>query len=214
MPRRLLLVEDEVPVQELLAEYLRGRGFEVEVCSDGASAFSALTAGKFELLVTDLRLPDAEGLEIVEAAWALDPPLPSLVTSGFATVEAAVVALTTGAVDVLLKPFRLRDAHAAVQRALARIASQRDTSFRLALLGWYERLTTAPDVDAALADLLRVVALHRPEVRIEVVDAELDGGARVGDGVALGPGCTIRADGEHLALLPAFAALNALGRRG
>lgn len=178
MPSRLLLVEDEAPVQELLAEYLRGRGFTVATCSDGASARVALQAGPWDLLITDLKLPDAEGVEFVRLANQRTPPLCSIVISGYASVENAVAALTAGAVEVLLKPFRLREAHSAVERALAAARRQRWTERRLAVADWLEAAATASrreDVQPLLADLRRLLLLHAPGSTIEVVAVTPDG---------------------------------------
>lgn len=156
MPPRLLVVEDEAPVQELLAEYLRGRGFSVTTSNDGAAAKAALAAGPYDLMITDLKLPDTEGVSLVRVAAACTPPVPSLVMSGYASVEAAVEAITAGAVDVLLKPFRLKGAHAAVERALTHVARRAHDARRIALADWYEALTradTPADVEACAATL-------------------------------------------------------------
>jgi DNA-binding NtrC family response regulator len=162
MPIRLLLVEDEAPVQELVAEYLRGRGHDVVACGDGRTARGQLRGG-FDLLITDLKLPDAEGIELVQEANALVPPLPALVVSGYATVENALAAVRVGAVDLLLKPFRLRDVHVAVQRALQTVARQRRERRRLAAADWLEHVVMVEDargfVEAA-AGLERLVQAH------------------------------------------------------
>lgn len=175
MPSRLLLVEDEAPVQELLAEYLRGRGFLVATCNDGASARVALHSGSWDLLITDLKLPDAEGVDLVRLANQRKPPLSSVVVSGYASVENAVAALTAGAVEVLLKPFRLREAHGAVERALACAQRLRWTERRLAVADWMESAaaTTRPEEVALLfADLQRLIRLHAPESTFEVLADE------------------------------------------
>lgn len=206
MPRRLLVVEDEAPVQELLAEYLRGRGFEVDVCDDGAAARAALVGGRYELLITDLKLPDVEGLELVREAWALDPQLPSLVMSGYASVESAVTAMTTGAVDVLLKPFRLREAHAAIERALSGVDRQRRVAFRLALADWFERLALSRTPEAAAErrdELLALVRVHAPALAVEVAPGP------AGEGWApLGPDARVRWQGADPGPAAWFAALH------
>lgn len=170
MPIRLLVVDDEEPVQELLAEYLAGRGYHVVVRADGRSARAVLPEG-FDLLVTDLKLPDAEGIELVHEADRLG--VPALVMSGYATVENALAAVRAGAVDLLLKPFRLRDVHVAVQRALQTVARRRRERRRIAVADWLEgavMVETVEDLSRAAAALEELVASHGgdPELGAEV----------------------------------------------
>lgn len=170
MPIRLLVVDDEEPVQELLAEYLAGRGYHVVVCADARGARGALPSG-FDLLVTDLKLPDAEGIELVHEAERLG--VPALVMSGYATVENALAAVRAGAVDLLLKPFRLRDVHVAVQRALQTVSRRRRERRRIAVADWLEGVVmveSAEDLARAAAALEDLVAAHggEPELNAEI----------------------------------------------
>lgn len=177
MPARLLLVEDEAPVQELLAEYLRGRGFLVATCGDGACARAALVGGGFDLLITDLKLPDVEGVELVRLAYTREPPMNSVVISGYASVENAVAALTAGAIEVLPKPFRLREAHAAVERALAAAEQRRWTERRIAVAEWMEgaaRASGYADVQPLLVGLTRLLKLHAPETPVDIREVDPD----------------------------------------
>jgi DNA-binding response OmpR family regulator len=173
MPTRILIVEDEEPVRELLAEYLRGRGHHVVERSSAGDGLRALAEQAFDLLVTDLKLPDGEGLDVVRVACARPLPPVCVVMSGYATVDDAIAVLTHGAVDLLLKPFRLRDAHAALQRALLRGAEAREQALALLATRWLEASVLAEDRDAAealLPALSALVAAWSPASVIELAE--------------------------------------------
>ena len=173
MPTHVLIVEDEDAVRELLSEYLRGRGLTVVERRSAAEGARALSDQPIDLLITDLKLPDGDGLELVRLAATRPVPPACVVMSGYATVDDAIAALTLGAVDLILKPFRLRDAHAALQRALARGAEER--SRRLAHLAarWLESsiLAQTPNDARLLVPALKaLLAAWEPDVRLEVRD--------------------------------------------
>lgn len=171
MPTRVLIVEDEDPVRELLAEYLRGRGAEVTDCATAAAGLRALAEGTFDLLVTDLKLPDGEGLDLIRSARSRPHPPVCVVMSGYATVDDAVAVLTGGAVDLVLKPFRLRDAYAALGRALQRGVEEREQRFGVLAARWLEEVATAEstsDAEALLPALSSLVSAWSPGARVEV----------------------------------------------
>jgi DNA-binding response OmpR family regulator len=171
MPRRILVVDDEPPIHELVAEYLRGRGMEVEVARDGREARALLAGGAFDLVLTDLKLPDTDGIELVKTAARTVPPTPSLIMTGYGTVESAVIALRSGAQDYVLKPFRLRDIHAAIEGALERTRAAREGVHHGAALSLFERAELAQtpgDVMELLPLLCDLVALAPGVERVAV----------------------------------------------
>ena len=122
MPVRVLVVDDEVSNHELVAEYLRGRGLEVTVARDGRQARALLGSVRYDLLITDLKLPDCDGLELLRSASRRLPPVPGIVMTGYANADVVVRALRLRAYDFVLKPVRLKDLFALVEGALARAA--------------------------------------------------------------------------------------------
>ena len=101
----ILLVEDEDTLRLPLQERLREEGHEVVALSDGASARAWLDNKRCDLVLTDVRLPGVDGLEVLRRARALDPPAEVLMMTGYASVEQAVEAMRDGAHGYLQKPF-------------------------------------------------------------------------------------------------------------
>jgi len=105
----ILIAEDETAVRESLAEVLRDEGYQVTVVGDGTAAVGALDTQDFDLVLTDLRMPGADGLVVLRHAREVSPQTLVLLMTAHATVETAVEALQRGAQDYLLKPLIFED---------------------------------------------------------------------------------------------------------
>lgn len=103
---RVLLVEDEVTIAVTLRDALLDAGHIVLTADDTASGLALLASEECEVVITDVRLPGAGGLAVLDAAVRADPERPVLVMTGYATVDDAVDAMRRGAVDYIQKPFR------------------------------------------------------------------------------------------------------------
>jgi len=102
---KILLIEDEKISRITLSDTLRKEGFEVIACETGLKGMELLEKEKFEVVITDLRLPAMNGLDIVKAAKEKNKECAVIVITAYATVETAVTALKLGAYDYLTKPF-------------------------------------------------------------------------------------------------------------
>src|SRR3954465_11372422 len=105
--KHLLLVEDEAPLREAIAEQLGDRGYRVEQAGSGEAAIAKLAALAFDIIGTDLRLPGADGSAVVEAAVERYPHIIAIVVTGYGTVKDAVEAIKRGASDFVSKPFQI-----------------------------------------------------------------------------------------------------------
>jgi diguanylate cyclase (GGDEF)-like protein len=119
MPATVLLVDDERFARTVYADFLRGAGYAVEVAEDVDAALTALRGRRFDVLLTDVILPDADGLELLAQAKQLDPAMEALVITALDRVDTAVRAMKTGASDYLVKPVTPEALHLAVQRCLS-----------------------------------------------------------------------------------------------
>lgn len=100
----ILIAEDEEGVRTSLAEVLEEEGYAVTAVADGAAAVAALDAKEFDVVLTDLRMPNVDGLELLQRVRQISPQTLVLLMTAHATVETAVEALRRGAQDYLLKP--------------------------------------------------------------------------------------------------------------
>lgn len=147
--KRVLLVDDEPAIREMLCEYLRGRGLEVHEAPDAETAVARLDRERPDVVLTDLKLPGNDGISVIRAAttWSV----PAVMMTGFATVESAIEAHAAGARAYLLKPFRLRDLYAALERATQRAESERRAQWAEAALALVVDAERADDLGAAEA---------------------------------------------------------------
>src|SRR4029078_7364839 len=105
--KHLLLVEDEGPLRQAVAEQLADRGYSVEQAETGEAALARLSDFAYDIVVTDLRLPGIDGSAVVEAAVARYPDIIAIVVTGYGTVKDAVEAIKRGALDFVSKPFQI-----------------------------------------------------------------------------------------------------------
>jgi DNA-binding NtrC family response regulator len=114
----VLIVEDDLDALRLMAEALEIHGFAVAQAPNGAEALERLRGFAYDAVVIDLRLPDADGLTILDEALSLYPDIRTIVMTGFGGVTEAVQAIKRGAVDFLIKPFELSQLARAIQSAI------------------------------------------------------------------------------------------------
>ncbi len=118
MKSRLLVLDDEKRMVEIVAMVLRHEGHEVTACTDAEEALAVLADEPFDLLITDLRMPGPDGLEVLKRARAAYPDLPVILMTAHASVATAIEAMKEGAVDYVEKPFNNNELKALVRRAL------------------------------------------------------------------------------------------------
>jgi excisionase family DNA binding protein len=115
---RILVVDDEQAVRDLLAKTLTMADYDVDAAPDGASAVERLRAVEYDLLITDLKMPGMDGLSVIREARRSAPDLPVIIITGYSTEASAIEAINLGVAGYLTKPFRLPRILAAAARAL------------------------------------------------------------------------------------------------
>jgi DNA-binding NtrC family response regulator len=113
---RILLADDENTSRETLAEVLREEGYEVDTAADGLEALAALGDKTYDVVITDLRMPGADGLAVLRRVREIAPQTLVLLITAYASVETAVEALRRGAHDYILKPLILEDVLGKIRR--------------------------------------------------------------------------------------------------
>ncbi len=119
VPRaRLLIVDDEVPQMRALCATLELEGYATDGYGSAHEALATLRPGLFDLLLTDLMMPEMDGIALIKSARQADPTLGAIVMTGHGTIDTAVQAMKVGALDYILKPFRLNVILPVLSRAL------------------------------------------------------------------------------------------------
>jgi two-component system response regulator AtoC len=126
---RVLVVEDEGYVRESLTEILHDRGYDVTGAGTVAEGMALLGRGPVDVVLTDFRLPGADGLELVKQVQAASPDVPVIVLTGQGTITSAVECLKSGASDYLLKPVDPDALEVALDRAMAGRALRREVHY-------------------------------------------------------------------------------------
>jgi len=102
---RILVVDDEPSMRQMLAIVLKREGYDVSLAENGRSAVAALERGPFDLLISDIKMPDMSGVDVLRAAKQVDPDILGIMITAFASTETAIEAMRLGACDYLSKPF-------------------------------------------------------------------------------------------------------------
>jgi two-component system, NtrC family, response regulator PilR len=116
--KKILIVDDEPSMRELLGIMLRKEGFDVVVAESRATAAAVLATGPADMVITDVKLPDGDGIEILRHVKAASPETVVIVMTAFGSTQTAVAALKLGAHDYLTKPFDIEELKIVVRGAL------------------------------------------------------------------------------------------------
>lgn len=133
-PIYVLIAEDEQNISELLEELLAEEYRRIKIVNNGREAISALEEMPYDLLITDLMMPEMDGMELIRRAKALYPDIMVIIMTGYASLETAIQAVKEGAYDYLRKPFRLDELRISVDNACEKIRLMRENKRLLAML--------------------------------------------------------------------------------
>ncbi len=173
---RVLVVDDEKFIREILAEFLGMEGYVVRTAEDGASALAELARSHYDLVISDLKMPRMGGMELLEHISRSVPNCLTVIMTGFGTVETAIDAMKRGAYDYILKPFKVEEVTMVVQRG---IEKQRLAAENLRLreaLSLYQ-VSEAIAASLSLDEVVRTVANSAlTDLRADLASVWLDDG--------------------------------------
>src|SRR5262252_1983240 len=164
---RVLVVDDEKFIREILAEFLGMEGYLVRTAEDGSSALAELGRSHYDLVISDLKMPKKGGMELLEAMTKVAPNALTVIMTGFGTVETAIDAMKRGAYDYILKPFKVEEVVRVVQRGLDRQRLQQE-NFRL------KEAVALYELSEAIAQSLSLDRILDLVLQATLVDAEAD----------------------------------------
>ncbi len=116
MNSRILLVDDDMLLREVIGEYLSAHGYTVDLAESGQRALEMLEPGKYQLALIDLVMPNMNGLELMEKILAVDENIFCLIMTGYPTIDSAYKAMVDGVSDYIIKPFQLMELLNIVQK--------------------------------------------------------------------------------------------------
>jgi len=170
---RMLVVEDDAVARDLLCEILRAEGFEVEAVDDGAPAVERAGDGRYDLVLSDVRMERVGGLDVLRAFTEKSPATPVILITAFGDVTGAMEAIGHGAYDYVSKPFNIEELRLTVARALERrrLSAEADST---ASAGGGER-SQVSDIEGKsqrMLDVYKLVARVAPSTATVLVVGE------------------------------------------
>ncbi|MBI4806152.1 MAG: response regulator [Desulfovibrio sp.] len=164
---RIMLVDDEPDLLDVCSEALADLASSIAVARNGLEAISLLEKSSFDLVVSDLRMPGAGGMDLLKAMSTIAPGTDVIVLTGYGTIDSAVECVKLGAVNYLLKPFRVEDLRSAVTKAIEERAMRQhqSTAFGLTrMLALNNAMTSQQDARALIKEFLtQVKAAFSPD---------------------------------------------------
>ncbi len=173
---RVLVVDDEKFIRDILADFLGMEGYEVRPAEDGVAALHEMSRQPYDVVISDLKMPKMGGIELLDEISKRSPNVLTVIMTGFGTVETAIDAMKRGAYDYVLKPFKVEEVVHIIQRALEkqRLAAE---NLRLREAVSLYKVSEAIAASLSLDEVMATVcdtALH--EIRADFVSTWLDDG--------------------------------------
>ncbi|HVJ16095.1 MAG TPA: HD domain-containing phosphohydrolase [Polyangiaceae bacterium] len=206
---RVLVVDDEKFIRDIIADFLGMEGYIVRTAEDGSSAVSELERARYDMIISDLKMPRMGGLELLKEVAKTHPDTLTVIMTGFGTVETAIDAMKRGAYDYILKPFKVEEIVHIVQRGLEKKRLTAENIRLREALSLY-RVSEAIAASLSLDEVIATVADSAlNEVRADVVSTWLDDGEG-GFFQRINAHATTVPEGEELGCLDARAVIDRL----
>lgn len=125
---KILVVDDEKSMREILEIFLRNEGYAVSIANNGEAAIAEVKKDIYDLIITDMKMPKVSGLELLKSVKQITPHIVVVIVTAFGTTESAVEAMKLGAYDYIQKPFQMDNIRLVVKNALEKQKLQKDVS--------------------------------------------------------------------------------------
>ncbi|TRZ88895.1 sigma-54-dependent Fis family transcriptional regulator [bacterium] len=162
---RILVVDDDHAMRLALSESLESCGYDIVAAENGREALELFRKGKFDLVVTDMKMPGMTGIEVLRGVKELSPEIPVILITAYGTVGTAVEAMKEGAAEFIMKPFSLDDLEAVVKRVLNTFTikpSQKQETLQPA-----QRIITKDPKFISIIETLKNVAKSKSSIMIQ-----------------------------------------------
>nr|MBP7462171.1 response regulator [Candidatus Delongbacteria bacterium] len=152
----ILIVDDEYFIREIFSDYLNLKGFEVDTAKSGLEAMEKISVRDYELVITDLNMPQMNGIELLQRLRQSLNPVPVIIITGYPSIDTAINAIKQGATDYLIKPINLEEILIKVNRIVEENQIKKE-SFMLKHLTKFLELTYRLSIDSNLIRILSEV---------------------------------------------------------
>ncbi|MBW2268807.1 MAG: sigma-54-dependent Fis family transcriptional regulator [Deltaproteobacteria bacterium] len=164
---RILVVDDERSMQEFLDIFFRSEGYDVVTAGDVATGRLHLENDAFDIVISDIQMPDGSGLDLLQAAHELAPETLVVMITAFASTETAITAMKQGAYDYVTKPFQVDEIRLVVENALEKkLLTSENRRLRSELRGRHRAIVGSSGAMQAVYDLVAQVADTKANVLI------------------------------------------------
>lgn len=170
--KNILLVDDHKSFRDSLAKVLNGEGYRVFAATDGEVALDILRQEHINLILTDLKMPKMDGVELLRVAKTLHPEVEVILITGFGTVDTAVTAMKDGAFDYIQKPFKPRDIIKLVRKALEKQSLVLENRVLQERIKEFQKFEKIIGQSAAMKKILEVVAQVAPSSATVLIQGE------------------------------------------
>ena len=179
LPKHLLLVEDEAPLRQAIAEQLGDRSYLVEQADSGEAALAKLADFAFDIIVTDLRMPGIDGSAVVEAAIKRYPDIIAIVVTGYGGGKEAGEVMRRGAWDFVSKPFQIDELVHALEAALEKQRLKSDNAYLHAQLDARHRFESVIGKSRAMERLFQLLETVAPTASTILITGETGTGKEI-----------------------------------
>ncbi|MBI5509081.1 MAG: response regulator [Deltaproteobacteria bacterium] len=189
---RILVVDDESVICDILRDFLEFEGFAVRTAGAGDTALELFGGDHFDLVLTDLKMPGLDGLGLLREIAELERDTATVIMTGFGTVETAIEAMKQGAFDYILKPFKPEEVVRVLRRALDKQRLERENFALRETVGFYElseALSSAISLDDQLKMVVDLVQSNFGADGVAIVVEEPKSPGKYSDRVWCGQGC-------------------------
>jgi len=156
----ILVVDDELSMREFLKILLEKEGYQAVTASDGEKALKAIEMQEFNLVISDIRMPGMGGLELLDAVKKVNPELPFIMITAFASPEDAVQAMRHGAYDYITKPFKLSEIKSIITSAIAGHTGDATQSITLSRQDYANIIGDSPEMRNIFDQIDRIAPTH------------------------------------------------------
>lgn len=157
---KILIVDDEKVIRDILIDFLGAEGYDIASAGDGEEALDILERRSFDVVLTDLKMPGMSGIDLLLEMKTRGIRVCTIIMTGFGTVESAVESIKRGAFDYIQKPFKMRDVEAVVERGLKQFRLEQENIQLKEIMNLYnisEAMNSTLSLKEILSNILDIV---------------------------------------------------------